>query len=90
MWQLIDLKPYKAAFGSEASVMMHLSAEFNRIRCDSSAGDTFGVTLAAFRGQPDQAGKLWARRKEMAVALASQQSVTDNDPQTWGKKSKRA
>lgn len=85
VWQLIDLKPYKAAFGSEASVMMHLSAEFNRIRCDSSAGDTFGVTLAAFRGQPDQAGKLWARRKEMAVALASQQSVTDNDPQTWEK-----
>jgi FecR protein len=84
VWQLIDLRPFKK-FLASGSVEARLSSMFNRIPGGAGAGDTFGLSLAAFRGAPANAKIFWARRASAALAQADQELITDDDPGTWEK-----
>jgi hypothetical protein len=82
VWQLVDMRPFKK-FLAEGSAEAKLSAYFNRLPCDARAGDTFGLTLAAFHGAAADAKSLWAGRASTALALADKLLTTDNNPTTW-------
>ena len=84
VWQLVDLHSFKAVLeGGQAEA--RLSAFFNRVPRHAGTGDTFGLTLAAFRGAPAEAPALWASRAASALALAQTQLTADDDPATWEK-----
>jgi hypothetical protein len=82
VWQLLDLGTFKEMMVDGAHGK--LSATFNRVRGDRGA-DSFGLTLAAFRGHPEDAAELWLRRSDSALALIEDVIVTDADPTTWEK-----
>lgn len=80
-WQLVDLRPVReAAHGAPAEAA--LSVWFNRASW-TTAGASFGVTLAAFKGDPAYAPHFWAARQEKALALAEKSIRTDLNPATW-------
>ena len=80
-WQLVDLRPARAA-AHGTSTDATLSVWFNRASWATS-GASFGVTLAAFRGDPAHAPHFWAARHEKALALAEHSIRTDLNPTTW-------
>jgi hypothetical protein len=80
-WQIVDLHEIrKAAAG--ARMTASFSAWFNRA-LRASAHPNFGVTVAAFKGDPAQAPHFWAARREKALALAENYIQSDTNPATW-------
>jgi hypothetical protein len=59
--------------------------QFNRMRGDSHSANRFIISIAAFRGQPTEAGAMWANRAQTALAMGEKELVVDNDPRTWEK-----
>ncbi|HVR34917.1 MAG TPA: FecR family protein [Methylomirabilota bacterium] len=82
VWQLVDLRAYKEMLVEGGNGK--LSAMFNRIG-GAQVADTFGLTLAAFQGRPEDAAALWPRRSVMSLALMVEEITTDDDPATWEK-----
>ncbi len=81
VWQLMDLSAYKAML-AKGDVQLKSSVSFNRI---SGGENKFVLTVAAFRGRPVNVPALWARRNELAVAIAQKELVADDNPVTWEK-----
>ncbi|MHA3774311.1 FecR domain-containing protein [Verrucomicrobiota bacterium sgz303538] len=80
-WQLVDLHALREE-SHNAPAEATLSVWFNR-GTTATTRPTFGVTLAAFHGDPAQAPHFWAARQEKALALAEKTIRTDLDPATW-------
>lgn len=81
VWQLVDLSAYKK-FLAGGNVRADLSAFFNRVRGGKAMSTQFGLTLAAFHGDPADMRTLWPQRQTAALALADK-VLTDDDPTTW-------
>lgn len=84
VWQLIDLRPFKAQLAS-GDAQIRASVLFNRVRGNAGSANEFALTVAAYAGEPVDTAQLWARRKEVALAVAEKVIATDNDPATWEK-----
>ncbi|RYD81870.1 MAG: hypothetical protein EOP84_10305 [Verrucomicrobiaceae bacterium] len=80
-WQLVDLRPIRAAAQGGAADAK-FSVWFNRASW-ATTGSSFGVTLAAFKGDPAHAPHYWAARHEKALALVENSIHADLNPATW-------
>jgi hypothetical protein len=78
----VDLRPFKSLLAG-GFVEAQLSSEFNRIRGDARSVDKFGLSLAAFRGNPGDAKSLWAQQRTAALVSADKEQTADHDPATW-------
>jgi hypothetical protein len=85
VWQVIDLHPAKDFIDANGIVDLKAWGQFNRMRGDSHSANRFIISIAAFRGQPTEAGAMWANRAQTALAMGEKELVVDNDPRTWEK-----
>jgi hypothetical protein len=84
VWQLIDLRTNHTLIAG-GGVEVRSSVFFNRVRGNSYTGKKFVLAMAAFHGTPENVEDLWARRHELALAVAEKEIVTDDNPATWEK-----
>ncbi|HXT11275.1 MAG TPA: FecR family protein [Candidatus Angelobacter sp.] len=83
VWQIVDLHAAKAFMTSRGATDLKAWVQFNRIAGDSRTASKFKLTVAAFRGRPEEAAGLWAVRSQTALATAEQELVSDDNPTTW-------
>jgi hypothetical protein len=84
VWQIMDLRPYQAMI-RRGGVNLKTFAWFNRVRGDANSANKFGLTIAAFHGQPQNAARLWSQRDTLALVVADKEFVSDDNPATWEK-----
>lgn len=82
VWQLMDLSSFKATL-LRGDAIIKSTVLFNRVHGDARAAKKFVLTIAAFRGRPQNIEQLWAHRKELALCTAEREVTTDDDPATW-------
>lgn len=84
VWQLMDLRPRQAML-RRGNVKISTTTWFNRIHGAAGTAKKFGLTIAAFKGNPKDADELWRHRNERALAMTDKELISDDDPATWEK-----
>lgn len=82
LWQIVDLRPLRRQLGSQPT-MIEFSAWFAAAPQAAANPAKFGVTLAAFSGDPASADEAWRQRHDIALAEASKDEAVGQTATTW-------